>query len=225
MEEFPNNSIDPKIQRPIPTQENQAGFSGQTQGKKDIKKIVIEGAIKRKKTRLERIADAFKTEGKTFGQTLIHDVLLPGIRDTLWDAVLQTGERAFFGEVRSTTRRTAHRGPVGNASNISYNRYSASNGFRDRPEPSRIVDRARGGHHFDEIELQTRAEGQAILREMDAAIKRYHHVSVADLYEMVSIEAEFTDERWGWTDLYGADVRRLRSGNYALVLPPTEAIG
>lgn len=218
MEEFPNNSLDPKIQRPVPTGKADSG------DKKVIQKIVTDGStVRRKKTLIERVTGAFVVEGKTIGQSIVQDILIPAFKDTISDAIINGVERAVHGEVRSTTRRTNHRGPVGNSSNISYNRYAADN---RRHEPERpIANRGRGGHHFDEIELRSRAEGQAILRQMDEIVKRYGHVSVSDLYEMVSLDAEFTDERWGWTDLFGSDVRRLRSGNYALILPPTEAIG
>lgn len=231
--DFPSNSINPtggestppKIQRPIPT-ENDPESPVPHGEKKEIKKVVAGKAIKRKRTLGERIISMFASEGKSIGRSIVDDILKPAFRDTISDAIIQGVERAVYGEVQSTTRRTARRGPVGNSNHISYNRYSMNDPYRPRQEPRRDVSpRARGGHHFDEIELGTRAEGQAILQQMDTIIRRYQHVSIADLYEMAGLEAEFTDEKWGWTDLYGADVRRTRSGNYALILPPAEAIG
>ena len=41
---------------------------------------------------------------------------------------------------------------------------------------------------------------------------------MADLYDMVNITGDYTDTKWGWYDLRGAGVERIRSG-YLLDLP------
>jgi hypothetical protein len=88
-----------------------------------------------------------------------------------------------------------------------------------------MSSRGRATHDFGEIELPTRAHAEAVIAQLDEFVDRFGHTSVADLYEMVDLEAEYTDEKWGWTDLRGADVRRTRSGTYVLILPRTEPIG
>jgi hypothetical protein len=140
------------------------------------------------------------------------------------DAVIQGVERMVYGEAQNTTRRSANRrGPIGSSNHISYNRYSTTP--RETAGPRTISTRGRASHDFGEIELRTRAQAEATIAQMQEFIDRFGHTSVADLYEMVDLEAEFTDEKWGWTDLYGADVRRSRSGGYILILPRTEPIG
>lgn len=223
MEEYPSNSISPKVRRPIPEGDGPETPSPVREGeKKEIKKVVTGKAIKRRKGLGERLLGAFASEGKNIGQSIIDDILKPALRDTISEAIIQGVQRAVYGEVQpNNTRRTNARGPVGNSGPISYNRYSTPGPQHQRD----ISPRARAAHNFQEIEVSTRAEGQAILRTMDDCIRRYGSVSVSDLYEMTGLESEFTDEKWGWTDLFGSDVRRNpRSGNYALILPPTEAV-
>ena len=226
MEEFPSNSIQPnesstpKVRRPIPTGPE---VESPAKGEKVIKKIVTGDAIKRKKTLGTRIRAMFGVnDGQSTPEYLMNEVLGPALKDMFTDAVIQGVERMVYGEARHSSRRSAnHRGPVGSSSHISYNRYSTS----ARETPRAMSARGRSSHDFGEIELHTRAQAEAVIAQMDEFVDRFGHTSVADLYEMVDLEAEYTDEKWGWTDLRGADVRRTRNGTYVLILPRTEPIG
>lgn len=227
MEEFPSNSIEqsttPKVRRPIPS-DDAPDVQSPAGGEKVIKKIVKGGAIKRKKTLGSRFREAIGgKDGQSITDYLITEVLGPAFKDMVTDAVIQGVERLVYGEAQHTTRRTANRrGPVGSSNHISYNRYSTTP--RETAGP-RMSPRGRASHDFGEIELRTRAQAEATIAQMQEFIDRFGHTSVADLYEMVDLDAEFTDEKWGWHDLYGADVRRTRSGTYILILPRTEPIG
>ena len=53
---------------------------------------------------------------------------------------------------------------------------------------------------------------------MDELIETYGIVSVADLYELVGVDGEYTDNDYGWTNIRNADVVRTRDG-YLLSLP------
>ena len=108
---------------------------------------------------------------------------------------------------------------LGNSSYTAYHRYSSTKsptreGSRGapprRPEPVRTA--------YDDIVLETRGEATEVLDTMYNIISQYDSVSVADLFDAVGISSEFTDEKWGWTDLHGADIRRVHEG-YLLDLP------
>ncbi|UVK63627.1 hypothetical protein SEA_DOXI13_38 [Streptomyces phage Doxi13] len=227
MEEFPSNSIEqsttPKVRRPLPS-DDAPEVQSPAGGEKVIKKIVKGGAIKRKKTLGSRFREAIGgKDGQSITDYLITEVLGPAFKDMVTDAVIQGVERLVYGEAQHTTRRNVNRrGPVGSSNHISYNRYSTTP--RETAGP-RMSPRGRASHDFGEIELRTRAQAEATIAQMQEFIDRFGHTSVADLYEMVDLDAEFTDEKWGWHDLYGADVRRTRSGTYILILPRTEPIG
>jgi uncharacterized protein YerC len=77
---------------------------------------------------------------------------------------------------------------------------------------------ARATHNFDEVILPTRREAEEVLDFLHDLLTRYETVSVSDLYELVGETGNFTDEKWGWTDLAGASVSRVRDG-YLLNLP------
>lgn len=224
--DFPSNSLEPsgpKVRRAVPD-ESQPEVKPVAGGEKVVRKIATgKEAIKKKKTLGSRFREAIGgRDGQSVTDYLLTEVLAPAFKDMITDAVIQGVERMVYGEARHTSRRSAnYRGPVGSSNHISYNRYST------RPSETRppMSSRARATHDFGEIELQTRAQAEAVIAQMDEFIERFGHTSVADLYEMVDLDAEYTDEKWGWTDLRGADVRRTRGGTYILILPRTEPIG
>jgi len=228
MDEFPSNSIEPnvtppKVRRPAPTDGPEID-SPVVQGEKKVVRKIATGkdAIKRKKTLGSRLREALGgKDGQSVPDYIMYEVLGPALKDMITDAVIQGVERMVYGEARSSVRRSAnHRGPVGSSSHIQYNRYSSN-----RPEPrAAMSSRGRASHDFGEIELNTRAQAEAVIAQMDEFVDRYKSCSVSDLYQMVDLESEYTDEKWGWYDLRGADVRRTRQGTYVLILPRCEPI-
>lgn len=227
MDEFPSNSIEqsqtPKVRRPVPTDDSPEVQSPVVQGEKKVIRKIATGkdAIRRKKTLGSRLREMLGgKDGQSVPDYIMYEVLGPALKDMITDAVIQGVERMVYGEARSSVRRTAnHRGPVSSTSHISYNRYSSA-----RPEPRATSSRGRSSHDVGEIELHTRAQAEAVLAQMDEFVDRYKSCSVSDLYQMVDLESEYTDEKWGWYDLRGADVRRTRSGSYVLILPRPEPI-
>ena len=53
---------------------------------------------------------------------------------------------------------------------------------------------------------------------MCEAIETYQMVSVADLYDLVGVTGDYTDNKYGWTNLRNAKVVRVRDG-YMIDLP------
>ena len=58
---------------------------------------------------------------------------------------------------------------------------------------------------------------------MQEIIDTYQVVSVADLYDLVGIRGNFTDNKYGWTNIRNASVEHVRDG-YMLKLPKALAI-
>ena len=70
---------------------------------------------------------------------------------------------------------------------VSYRKYSDY--IRQRP------------YVADEIIVSTRKEGEAVLDELEDILREYGQVSVADFYELVGIQPEYTDNKRGWKEL------------------------
>ena len=112
----------------------------------------------------------------------------------------------LYGETRSKSKSRDTK--------VSYTKYYDRDRDYDRPARSR----GRYGYDYDDIILDTRKEAEEVLDRMDDLIDTYGVVSVADLYDLVGISGNYTDNKYGWTNLRNADVQRVRDG-YLLKLP------
>ena len=200
---------------------------GRTEGEEEPKKIekVIEGEVLRRKKPLpKRLAESFVGgDLRTVRTYVLFEVLLPAAKDTLADVVSQGVERMLFGEARSTSRRTGVRPGSRYTPYNQYSQYSKSSSAVRREEPRSISRRSRAAHEFDEIILATSREAQDVIDRLFDLIARYDTATVADLYELVGITGNYTDDKWGWTDIRGAGTTRVRNG-YLLDLPRPEPL-
>lgn len=137
-------------------------------------------------------------------------------------------ERTLFGEsVRS--RRGHHRsaglGGFRTDYNAPYRTSSAPVGAGRREEPRADPRRrARASHDFDDFILGTRVEAEEVIESLYELVSKYEFATVADLYELLGEDASFTDNKWGWMDLRGSGVTRVRNGGYRLALPRPEPL-
>lgn len=193
----------------------------ETGPEKNIKKVVENGVTRRKKPLGRRIKDMFigSEDARGIGTYLLNDVAVPALKDTISDLVTQGIERALFGEARSGSSR--RRGGVGG--HVSYNSISRSSRRAEEPRRRDISPRGRATHDFDEIVLETRAEGMEVLEGMFDLLSQFGVVSVADMYELLGESSNFIDRKWGWEELQGSQVVKVRGG-YLLDLPRTISI-
>lgn len=202
MEEYPPNTRvtrETGVQKPVETS-------------KTVESVVQPGQVRRrKKTIGARLKETFiGGDAQSVMGYVLTEVVVPAIKDTLSDVVTQAVERMLFGEVRSSARRPRHGGQGG------YVTYSSASGIRQgqpaRQAASTLSPRARATHDFDEIILSDRPTADQVVDRMYDLLSRYEQVTVANLYELVGVTPDFTDNNWGWTSLEGTGVRRVREG-------------
>lgn len=226
MEDFPPNTHKQR-ERPEKTETPEA---------REVKKVerIIEGeVVRRRQSPMRRFKNVFfGGEAASVKTYLVMDVLLPAFKDMVADAASQGVERMLFGEGHHYGRRG--KGPRGRAPETRvYTDYRgrglSTRDERDRPPLGRVEERpslsrnARRNHNFEDIILATRAEAEEVIDRLFDLVSRYETATVADLYELLGITSEFTDDKWGWTDIRGSDVRRVREG-YLLDLPRPEPL-
>ena len=97
--------------------------------------------------------------------------------------------------------------------------------FYDRRDdgPRRLNAPVRNGYDLNDIVLETRGEAEDVLARMDELVEQYGVVSVADLYDLVGITGNYTDNKYGWTNIRNAEPIRVRDG-YLLKLPKVTTI-
>lgn len=207
MDEFPSNSNRPKkeVREEPPDQK--------------LAKVIEGDVIRRKKSLGKRFREMIVgDESTSVSEYLLLEVIIPNIKDMIFDVATMGVERKLYGEVRSPSRRRG--GNAGGLGHVRYDRMSLSGRREERPQLSR---QARARHDFDEFVIPSRPEAVIILDSMYDLLDRYEQVTVSNLYELMGESSNFTDERYGWTDLRGSSIRRVRDG-YLLDLPRTEVL-
>jgi len=193
--------------------------------KAPLEKIIEGGVVKRKKPVGRKIAEVFTGEdAKSVGERVLFDVVIPAIQHLIVDAGNEALNRIFLGGGR---RQGAGR-PQGNR--VNYGGYYPKNVVDfERPgmpprEPQRsLSQKARMTHNFDEVILETRGEAEKVLDGLGLILEQYDVVSVSELYELLGETGSYTDDKWGWYDLRGSSVSRVREG-YLLNLPKPSVI-
>lgn len=182
---------------------------GQTEALTD-KKIqkVVHGKVKTKpKSGMSKITDVFISEDAANVKSyIVMDVLVPAVKKAISDIVRDGIDMILYGESRGRRNSTS-------SSYVSYRDYSRSDD-RDRFRDSRT----RSGYNHDDIILESRGEAEEVLTRMDELIDTYGVVSVADLYDLIGKSCEYTDNKYGWTNIRNAEPIRVRDG-YMLKLP------
>ena len=186
---------------------------------KKVEKITTGGVKREKQSISKRLKETFTSEdADTVGQYVIFEVLVPAAKSAISDAVSQGIERMLFGDVRS--RNSGPRTGYTNYGSISR---SSGTPLRARDEGRAISTRDKATHNFDGIILENRREAEEVIDRLGDLIDNYDAATVSDLYELVGITGSFTDDKWGWTDIRSAGIRRVREG-YLLQLPRTEPL-
>ena len=179
--------------------------------KKDIQPVAK--AKTKKKSEVKKFADVFIAEDITSVKDyIVNDVLIPAAKKAISDIITNGVDMILYGEAKGRDRRRD------GGSRVSYTKYYERDRDRDR---DRDYDRSRtrrSVYDYDDIILDTRGEAEDVLNRMDDLIDAYGMVSVADLYDLVGISGNYTDNKYGWTNLRNAEVRRTRDG-YLLKLP------
>ena len=167
---------------------------------------VISGTVKsKKKSEIKKFADVFISEDvNNVKSYILLEVLVPAIKKAISDIVTNGIDMILYGGTGKTKSNTA-------ASKVSYRSY-----YDSRRDYSAV--RTKTGYNYDDIIFDNRGEAEDVLSRMDELVSTYGLVSVADLYDLVGITGNYTDNNYGWTDIRSASVIRVRDG-YMIKLP------
>lgn len=182
----------------------------QKENDKKIEKIVTGKVITKKRSKIGMFFSEFISEdAKSVKGYVLGEVLIPAIKKAISDIVTDGIDIILYGESRGGHRRST-------ADKISYKNYydRSSRSNRNEREAVSIVN----GYSYDDIILNTRGEAEDVLSRMDELIETYGLVRVADLYDLVGITGNFTDNKYGWTNIRNASVVRVKDG-YMVKMP------
>lgn len=197
-----NNSIKEPLQVTYPSNSKE---------KKKVEKVVNSLVINRKKSLSKKFKETFFGDDmNNVVSYIIYDVLVPAAKTTVSEIIGGGVEMLLFGSAKgSRTRREQGK------SYVSYNSYY--NSERSKHE-KRELNRTKSRLNFDDIILESRGEAEEVISYLVDYTIDYGMATVADLYDLVGIASNFTDNKYGWVDLSSANVTRVRDG-YLINLP------
>lgn len=188
---------------------------------KRVQQVTNASAVRRKPSLGKQFSHTFMGgNANTAFQYMIVNVAIPSIRDMFVEALQEGVARLFYGDGvgRRGGARPGGPSPYGR---VQYNQPV------NRPQAAvqQVLPRqVRARHSFDDIIIPTRQEAEEVLDRMFDTLSQYDSVTVADLYELTGIQSSHTDHKWGWVELRGASVGRVRGGGYLLDLPDPEPL-
>ena len=138
---------------------------------------------------------------------IIQDVLIPSIRDGIYEMFTGGMSMLFYGDSRSPRSKGVIKrsGTKTDYNGISSNRHAASRANIERCAYNDII--------FDD-----RADAIEVRDQLQDLVDQYEIAYVADFYELSGYEFNTQHEKYGWTDLDNVQVLRDRDG-YRLSLP------
>lgn len=159
----------------------------------------------RKKSEFQKIAETFVAEDlNKVKNAVLMDVIVPAVKKVISDIVTNGIDMLLYGEVKHNKTTTTSK--IGY--NSMYNSQNQSNATRV----------SRSSYIYNDIIFGTRGEAEEVINQMTEIIGTYGVVSVADLCEIANVTGEFTDNKYGWSDLRDAYVERNKDG-YMIKLP------
>lgn len=178
-----------------------------------MKKVTTNDVKIKKKGLLRRLSSKLLADDATnIKQFVISDTIIPAFRNLVYDMIVGTLDMSLFGGTSYRRRGDKDK----KRSYVSYEGFYDNKRPSDRRREYRSESKSR--ITLDDIVFESRGEAEAVLTSMMDVIDTYDQVTVANLYELVGITGEFTDNRYGWTNLGSANVKRSRDG-YIIELP------
>lgn len=125
------------------------------------------------------------------------------ICDGIKNAISRKLDKALYGE-RPGRRRYG--------SSVSYKSY-----YDERKKSTNTLS-----YKFDSsnVIFEAREDAENALNKMEEIIYKYAFVTVADLYEIVNIDSDYSDSKYGWVSVKNAKIMRCRSGYYIHLQAP-----
>ena len=186
-------------------------------GPTDIQKVTKGNVKIQKKPAGKRFLESIGVEdGRTVGDYILWDVILPSAKDML-SSVVKNGIDVFlYGQVKpkNIERR-------GRTSRVSYDRYYDDDRYILRSRDRSYSYRPRAAMDFSNIVFDDRLDAEKVLDEMADIMQQYGFVRVSDFLAMSGVDdsdISHADHNLGWERLINVSVERVRDG-YVINLP------
>lgn len=172
--------------------------------KKRLEPVIKNGVVSTKKPMSKRLAELFFAgEADNIRSYIIYDIIIPGAKNLFLD----TMEMMFFGN--RNNRSGYSRSSYGNDQYY----YDYSNQYQGRKK--RVGNKRQSDPRkpdYRNIVLERRDDAERVIDAMRGRIREQGSVSVAEMFELINIASEYTDNNWGWDDERDIGLRRVSNG-------------
>jgi hypothetical protein len=185
--------------------------------KPKVQKVVHGNVSERKPGLGKRIKETFLggESLQTVLENVVVDVVVPQVKDLMFDFVSTTIQRKLFGTSRPL-RGNGNSSPI---TKVNYGNFSRSGSNpAGRAGEADQKQSARSSNAWENLVFDNRGDAEAVIDALVAAIEQFQVVALSDLYEMIGHTGKYTDEKYGWDTMVGAHVARVRDG-FLLELP------
>ena len=169
--------------------------------------MITGGVTQRRKSGIDKLGSIFlASDVKDVKEYIIEDVLIPTIKRAFYD-IICNGTGMLLGE--------RNPGKGNQSSRVSYRAYY------DRPDnqkSSNNASQSRSNYSYKDLVFDNRGDAEVVLEQMFELLDRYDAVSIADLFDLAGESSNYTDNKYGWTNLEDARVQPVRGG-YIIQLP------
>lgn len=171
---------------------------------KRASKIITNPVKTQQKSEAQKFMGKFIVEDlKSVASHIVTDTLIPGAKKVLYDMFTGGLSSLLFGG-----RGNIAPGGTNVAGRVAYRDFYSGSPYQAPVS----APRAATAYDYNEIIFSSRADAVDVLTRMDELIAKYRVVRVADLYDLVGMTCNYTDNRYGWTNLTSADVVPVRDG-------------
>lgn len=184
----------------------------------NLKRVVSGNVTTKKAGFMKRLSGLLLgSDTRSTKSYVIEEILIPATKNmivetihAIVDGVGSGFEMLFLGERRGHRRFGGRSSSGSRMSYVGYN--SIYNSRESRPQTM------QGRYELEDVIIEERGDAEMVLEDLFGQIEEYGHVTVADFYALVGINTEYTDNKYGWSDLRGSRVIRIKDG-YMLDLP------
>lgn len=192
---------------------------------KVVEKVVTVEVIHKKKPIGRQFKEIFfGGDFKSATRYVAADVLLPALRNLVFDTWTKAAERVIYGESVANRRRASEYRPYVQYNNPISRPYSRPTPYTHLPDqPRRYIPTERHKNDGDQLVITNKREAELVVERLMDIIDKYDVASVADLYDLIGDQSTPVDNKWGWTSLNQVEIRQTRDG-YLIDLPQAEPI-
>lgn len=178
----------------FPSNSNKSKAVQEEQKPQKLEKIVEGGVKKSKPSILKKVTKAIfcDVDEEDLRTQIIFDYIIPTAKDTIVSIINMVTDTVFYGSTGAKRKSTTNNPKPARVSYSSY--YDNKN---EKPKAGRTAT-----YDFDQITLDSRGDAEKVIDAMIDMSSEYGAASVGDFLDLVGVDNNFTDYKYGWsTDL------------------------